>query len=166
MAEIKVKGLAELSVVLTQFPAKFQRNTMRRALRKGMNVVKPVAQGHVHSVSGKLARGLKVSTNSRAGKVWASLKATGPHAFVAKFLEFGTKAHTIEPKNRKALTFGGEFYRRVKNNPGIGKGSKAFMRKSLDQMAGPAVVAVGEAVRADLATKGGIDVAYIEIAEA
>ena len=163
MAEIHVKGLAALAKFLEAMPQKLAKNVLRGSLRAGMKPVQVAARQNVHAVSGQLAKGLKISTRSKGDVVYSSLRATGKHGFVANFLEFGTKAHVIAAKKKKALTFNGEFYRRVNNNPGIGKGAKAFMRKSLDAQAGAALVAVGEYMKKRLAEKNGLDTADIEI---
>jgi HK97 gp10 family phage protein len=115
--ERHVKGLAALQKFLDQLPVKLEKNVMAGSLRAGMNVVKPVAQANVHSVSGELARGLKVSTRSKGGTVTASLKAKGPHGFIARFVEFGTRPHFISvrmeerPINRRLSAKRGELVR-------------------------------------------------------
>jgi len=163
MADVHVKGLADLQRFLDQLPVKMEKNVMRGALRAGMNVVKPVAQSNIHSVSGELARGLKISTNSRGGKVTASLKARGPHAFIAKFIEYGTAAHVISGKAGGWLRlFGGTFVKSVQH-PGIR--ARPFMRPALDQQAGAAVVAAGEYIKKRLADKHGLDTADISIGD-
>jgi hypothetical protein len=97
-----VKGLRELQQVLDQVPAKVERNVLRGALRAGMTVVKPIAQANVHSVSGELARGLKIGTRARGGQVTANLKTTGVHARVGHLVEYGTHAHEIRPSRARS----------------------------------------------------------------
>lgn len=164
MAELTyVKGLAELQKFIDQLPVKMERNVVRGALRAGMAVVKPVAQANIHSVSGELAKGLKIGSRARGGVVTATLRTTGPHAFVAKWVEYGTKPHTITAANRKGLSFGGAFFQSV-NHPGI-VSPKPFLRPALDSQAGAAVVAVGNYIKNRLATKHGLDTADIIIEE-
>jgi HK97 gp10 family phage protein len=163
MAEqfIHVKGLAELQAFLDQLPEKMAQNVMRGALRAGMNQVKPRAQANVHSVSGQLARGLKVSTVRKGSMVIARLRATGRHGFVAHMLEFtGAAPHYIFARAGGAITFGGIFRRAVKH-PGFK--ARPFMRPALDAQAGAAVVAAGEYIKRRLATKNGLDTADVEI---
>lgn len=163
MADLEhVKGLADLQAFMDQLEPKIERNVAQGALRAGMNVVKPVAQANIHSVSGLLAKGLKVSARARGGVVTATLKATGPHAFIARWLEYGTRPHTITAANRKGLSIGGMFFQSV-DHPG---GSPhPFMRPALDTQAGKATVAVGEYIKQRLATKHGLDTADIQIEE-
>lgn len=75
---------------------------MRAALRQGANVVKAEAMNNVPVKSGLLKAGLKVSTKSRRGVVTANVKATGKHAYLARWIEYGTAAHFIKPKTPEA----------------------------------------------------------------
>lgn len=156
-----VKGLGAINAHLQAFPVKYERNVLRGGLRAGMNVVKPIAQANIHSISGKLAKGLKVGTRARGDRVTANLKATGIHGFVGRLLEFtGAKPHQITAKVAKALAFSGKFYRRVMS---VGFRKKPFMRPALDQSPTAVLVAVGEYSKARLAKDKGIDTAYIMI---
>ena len=158
--ETHVKGLAELQKFMDQLAPKVEANVMRGALRAGMNVVKPVAVANVHSVSGELAKGLKVSTRAKGGTVVARLVAKGKHAFVAKWVEFGTAAHSITAKNRKGLSFGGLFFQSVQHP---GARPRAFLRPALDGQAQNAVVAAAEYMKKRLATKEGLDTSHVTI---
>lgn len=160
MAEIHVTGLADLQKMLDTLPAKIERNLMRGALRAGMNVVKPAAAAGVNSISGELARGLKVGTRAKGGVVYATLKAGGKHGYIARWVEYGTAAHTITAKDRKALSLGGVLFQSVQHP---GARPKPFMRPALDQRANAAVVAAAEYMKERLATKQGLDTSHITI---
>ena len=160
MADVHVKGLAELQKFLDRLPAKLEANVMRGALRAGMKTVLPVAQANVHSISGELARGLKLSTRSRRGIVSASIKSKGPHGFVAKFVEFGTAAHVIRSKGNGFLSFLGIFAKSVEHP---GARAKPFMRPALDGQAQNAVVASAEYMKKRLARKEGLDTSSVLI---
>ena len=151
-----VNGLDQLQKMLDTVTPKLEQNIMRGALRSGMNQVKPIAQAKVNSVSGELARSLKVGTRARGGTVTASLKAKGK-AFYARFVEYGTAAHVIAGKNGGWLNFGGVFRRSV-NHPGAR--AKPFLRPALDSQAQAALLATGEYVRARL-TKEGLDTSHV-----
>lgn len=159
MSEIRVKGLADLNKFLQQLPAKMEQNVLRSALRAGANVVKEEAKANVPVDSGVLRDGLKVSTNSRRGRVTANVKATGKHAFIAPWIEYGTAAHKIASKG-KGLFFGGLFARSVEHP---GSRAKPFMRPALDAKAQEAVIAAANAIKRRLATKNGIDTSSVEI---
>jgi HK97 gp10 family phage protein len=160
MAEIHVKGLAELNKFLQELPVKVERNVLRGALRAGMNVVKPVAQSNARKASGLYAAGLKISTRARGGTVSASLKATGPHAFLGRWIEFGTRAHNIAAKKGGFLSFMGIFAKEVAH-----PGARPFphMRPALDSQAQAAVIAAAEYMKKRLATKQGLDTSHVMI---
>ncbi len=146
--------------MLAQFSVKFEKNVMRAAMREGANEIRDEARQQLASNgnvdTGVLARGLKVSTRAKAGKIVASLKAKGKHAFVAHWLEYGTAAHKIASK--KGLAFGGYVYRMV-DHPGISP--KPFFRPALDAKAQAAVVAVARGVKKRL-TAAGMNTSGIE----
>lgn len=155
MSDVHVKGLAELDKFLGTFAPRVQRNILRSALRAGANVVKAQAQANIHSVSGALAASLKVGSRARGGVITAN---AGTKLFYAKFVEYGTRPHTISARDGGALRFGGGFYTEV-DHPGVTKGH-AFLRPALDTQAKAAVIAVGEQIKRRL-TKEGLDVADV-----
>lgn len=157
MADVHVKGLSDLNRFLQELPVKLEKNVLRGALRAGAKTILPVAQGNIHPVSGELAASLKTRSNARGGLVTASVYT---RVFYAKFVEYGTKPHTITAKNRKGLTVGGLFFQSV-DHPGAKP--RPFLRPALDAQATPAVVAAAEYMRLRLATKHGLDTADIEI---
>lgn len=159
MADVHVKGLAELQKMLNTLAPKMEKNIMRGALRAGANVIKEEAKQNINSISGQLAKGLKVSTSGKGGEVIASVKAKGPHGYIANWVEFGTKPHTITAEEGSLLldaTFAGSV-----DHPGASP--HPFMRNSLDAKSGAAVVAVGEYIKKRLATKEGINTSDITI---
>lgn len=189
MSEVHVKGLAELQKLLDELPAKIEKNIMRGALRAGANVVKAQAQANIHSVSGELARSLRVSTNAKGGKVIA--KVVAGKGFGAKgtppknlplWVEYGTKAHLISVKDkpsrmtrrglkdfairtinkmiaRGSLVIGGNLVGPMVKHPGAAP--NPFMRPALDTQAQAAVIAAGEYIKARLATQHGLDTADV-----
>lgn len=159
MSETHVKGLAELQKFLDQLPAAVERNIMRAALRQGANVVKAEAEANVPVKSGVLKAGLKVSTKSRRGVVTATVKAGGKHAYLARWIEYGTAAHFIKPKNARSLFFAG-LMREGVDHPG--SAPKPFLRPALDSQAQAALMAVGEAIKARL-TRQGLDASDVEL---
>ena len=155
---IRVKGLAELQKMLGTIAPRIQKNIMRGALRAGMQVIRKEAQSNIHSVSGLLASGLKVSTRVTGGRVISKLKATGKHAPIAHLVEYGTAAHSIDAKIKRGLSFGGGVVRKSVNHPGARPAP--FMRPALDSQHRAAVVAVGSYVKQRL-TKQGLDASHV-----
>ena len=160
MSDIRVKGLADLNKFLQQLPAKVEQSVLRGALRAGANVVMAEAKANVPVDSGQLRDGVKVSTNSRRGRVTAKVKATGKHAHIAPWLEYGTAAHKITAKKGKGLFFGGLFVKGVQHP---GARPKPFLRPALDGRAQDAVVAAAQYMKRRLATKNGLDTSSVEI---
>jgi len=155
-----VKGLSKLNDFLQSVPAKVERNVLRGGLRAGINVVLPVARENAPKDTGEMARGMKVSTNAKKGTVIAKIKLTGRHAFLGPWLEYGTAAHKIVPKDGGWLFFGGTFAKGIEH-PGIRP--RPFMGPALYKQAGPAVVAAAEYMKKRLATKHGLDTSDVEI---
>lgn len=155
-----VKGLAALGKAMSELPLKLERNVMRGALRAGMHPVRDAARVNVTKQSGALARGLRVSTNTKRKMVYAKLKTSGEHDYIARFIEFGTARHWISSKSGKMLRIAGvnldgksitTFVQRV-DHPG-GR-TMPFMRPALDAQAGAAVTATGEYIRGRLTEQG------------
>ena len=168
MSLVHVKGLQELDKFLQELPVRLEKNVLRGALRAGAKVIQQEAKLNINSVSGETAASIKVRSNAQGGKVTASVYS---RYFVAPFLEWGTRPHTITAQLGGALAFGGSLRWSVEH-PGIAPyGSKttigphAFLRPALDLRAQDAVVEVGIYMRARLATKHGLDTADIVIGE-
>jgi len=154
---VNVKGLAALDKFLQELPVKVERSILRSALRAGANVVKAQAYANIHHVSGALGKSLKVGTRSRGGTVTANVSTK---VFYAKFVEYGTRPHTITARDGGALRFGGGFTKSVEH-PGI-VSPHPFMRPALDTQAQAAVIAVGEQIKRRL-TKEGLDASEVMI---
>jgi len=165
MSEINVKGLQELQKFLDQLPKKLEQNVMRGALREGatkelLQEAKANLLSNGSVQTGELISGLKVTTRSRGGVVSASVKATGKHAYVAPWLEYGVAAHAITAKRGEMLSFLGVFAKSVMH-PGFRP--KPFLRPALDQSGQAAVIATAEYMKKRLATKNGLDTSGIAI---
>ncbi len=142
MSELHVQGLAELHKVLQELPAKIEANILRGALRAGSNVFKEAARDQVpvappndknarlyNGRMGLLRDSIRVSVRFRKGRMQASIKAGSKDAYYASWVEFGTAAHRIKPKNRRALWLAGKSWELI-NHPGARP--KPFMRRTFD----------------------------------
>jgi HK97 gp10 family phage protein len=158
MADFKITGGKELAQALEQLPTKIQRNIMRSALAAGAKVIMREAKQNTPVMFGDLKDSLRVSTRLRGMKATADVKAGNTDAWYGHFIEFGTAAHTIKPKNRGNLKFRGAngqaVYSNGVNHPGIK--AKPFMRPALDSKAKEAIIATGNKIRQRL-TKQGIN---------
>lgn len=165
--ERHIKGLDQLQKFLDQFPPKFERNCVRGGLRAGaVKELLPEAQANLMSAgavqTGELIAGLKVKTSARGGRVTASVVSTGKHAYIAKWIEYGVKAHDIVAKAGGWLSFLGIFARAV-HHPGFA--GRPFLRPALDHSGGAAVVVAGEYMKARLEARG-LDTTDVTIEEA
>jgi hypothetical protein len=164
--DLHITGLKELQTFLDQLAPKIERNVVRGALRAGaVKELLPETQANLLKEgavkTGQLIAGLKVGTRSKGGKVIAYVKAAGPHAYIAKWIEYGVRAHNIAAKTGGWLFFGGIFAK-VVQHPGLRP--RPFMRPALDRSGGAAVVAVAEYMKNRLATKEGLDTSHVMIA--
>lgn len=157
MAESVVRGLSDLKRFLDTLPEKMQKNVLRGGMRAGAAVVLPVARAYIHPVSGETARSLKIRTGAKGTEIRATIYT---RVFTARFLETGTKPHTITASGRKPLSFGGLFFQSV-DHPGARP--RPFLRPAVDAQQTQAVTAIGEYVKRRLSTKHGLDTEDIEI---
>lgn len=192
MADIKTKGFKELDTFLKQLPVKIQNNVARGMIRAAGREYRDEARNNVNSISGDLAKSIRVSsridkrTGNVTGKVKAGATRKNPGGFVAHFVEFGTRPHFIKvPENERRIN-----YRRSRklgivvreslttiNRRSLKIGSnfigptvehpgakpKPFMRPAFDKQSGAAIKAAGEYAKKRLRTKHGIDTRDIQI---
>lgn len=144
MADQSIFGGRELSDFLQQLPAKVERNIMRAALRAGANEFKEEAKLRVPVDEGDLKASIRVTTRTKRGTVYASLKVGGKRAPHAHLVEFGTAAHKITAKRQSALSFNGVAVREV-DHPGAK--AQSFMRPAADSRPPAAVAAVAAKIR-------------------
>jgi len=154
--EFTVKGLSELQRLLDELPAKMERNVLRGAMRAGSKPVLADAKNNVSVKSGTLRDGLKIKTSARGGTVKGKVVATGDHAYVAPWVEFGTNPHII-PGPLKLVSGW------IKDAEHPGARAKPFMRPALDRQKTRAVVAAGEYIKQGLQNKHGLDLSHLEI---
>jgi HK97 gp10 family phage protein len=112
MANVEIKGLAELHKALQELPVKIERNVLRGGLRAGAKVmeeeakrlapVSPPSSGgkKYGAVAGELRDSIRVSMRTSRGTVRATVKAGNKKAWYANFVEFGTARHWISAQIR------------------------------------------------------------------
>lgn len=154
-----IKGGRELAQFLDQLAPKIQRNVMRGALRAGANVIAPAVRSGIRPQDGVLAANVKVRTGGRGAEVTARVYT---RVFYARFVEYGTKPHTITAKNRKGLSVGGLFFQSVEHP---GAQPRPYFRPAFDALHGAATQAVAAYVKDRLATKHGLDTAGVDVGE-
>ena len=140
---------------------------LRELQRRGVDVVKGaeqifdagaevVQEGIRTRAPGRMASATTRETKVRGGtKIAVDVGVEKKLNYLARFLEFGTKAHAIEPRRRKrgrkaALSIPGIGVRRRVKHPG-GR-ARPFIRPGFEATKGAATVAIGrktkEVVRA------------------
>jgi len=159
MSEQHIKGLKELNAFLQQLPVKIERNVLRGALRAGaVKELLPEAQANLMGVGAvdtkELLNGLRVGTRAKGGIVTGYVKAGGPHAYLAHWVEYGVRAHNIAAKLKGWLSFGNVFVKEVAH-PGIKP--RPFMRPALDRSGTAAVNEAARYMRDRLESKHGLD---------
>lgn len=154
MTDEAIIGGRELDAFLQQLPVKIERNILRAAMRAGANVFKAAAKEGVPVDDGDLKASIRVTTKSKNGTVYGSLKAGGKKAPHWHWVEFGTAAHKIKAKPHHALGFAGVTVREV-DHPGAR--ARPFMRPAFDSAAAAAIAATAAKIRQRL-TKEGINV--------
>lgn len=165
MAELKhVKGLADLQRILDSVPPGVERNILRGALRAGCTQeLLPEVQANVVAAgaikAGEYITGLKVGTRARGGTVTAYVKSSGKHGFIAHWLEYGVRPHTITARGKGWLSFGGIFAKSVEH-PGIRP--RPHFRPALDRAGVPAIVAAAEYMKRRF-TKESINASYVKV---
>ena len=137
---VKIHGLRELEKTLKELPARIEMNVMRGGVRAGARVFANAAKSNVNNVTGTLRKSIKVSArlDRRHSEVVAKVIAG---TYYAHMVEFGTKAHGIKPKNRRALAFNGPDGPVVAAAEHPGAQAKPFMRPAFDEHMDAAIAA-------------------------
>jgi HK97 gp10 family phage protein len=151
LADQTIVGGRQLDAMLQSLPVKVEKNILRAALRAGAAVFREQAKANAPVESGALRRSIKVSVDSKSGRVTAKLKAGGKLAPHAQLVEFGTKPHTITAKKDSGLTVGGNIVSSV-DHPGAKP--HPFLRPAFDTKPPAAIAAVGAKIRERLTAEG------------
>ena len=151
MSDESITGGRELDDFLRTLSVKVEKNIMRSALRQGANAFKDFVKAGIPVDQGDLRRSVRVSTRAKGGRVIASLRVGNKRAWYGPMVEFGTKAHRINPKRAKALAIAGFPVRGV-DHPGAR--AKPFMRPAFDSKSRAALDAVAAQIRARLTAEG------------
>jgi HK97 gp10 family phage protein len=150
-----LSGGRALDDLLQTLPTKMEKNIMRSALRAGAAVMLEEVKSRIPVASGALRDSARITTRGRKGQVSASVKVGNFQAWYAHLVEFGTRPHTIRPKEQGgALQFGGTLTRSVEHP---GTRGQPFMRPAADAGFTASTAAVQVKVRERL-TKQGLNV--------
>lgn len=147
----KVTGLGDLEAALKAIGTEISKKALRSGVRKGGQLIAKDAKTRIHKVSGETAESIRVSVrvDESAGTVTAKIKPGKDRAHIARFLELGTKPHTIKPKNGKALKLNGGTIVDQVEHPG--SQPHPFMRPAADTQFPAAVAEVTAATTSAIA---------------
>jgi HK97 gp10 family phage protein len=148
MADQNIIGGRALDAALQTLSAKVEKNILRSALRQGANQFRDEVRANIPVESGDLRRSVRVSTRSKGGTVYASLKIGSKKAFYARFLEFGTQPHGV----KKGASVKRGKYQDGTLNPGLVP--RAYARPAFDAKAGQALAAIMAQIRKRLTAEG------------
>lgn len=100
----------------------------------------------LNRVTGALARSIHSKVDRNTASVIGRVFSSGDVKY-ARIHEYGGKTapHIIEPKNAKALAFGGGVYARV-NHPGSVMPERSFLRSALHDMSTEISIGLKQAV--------------------
>lgn len=168
-----IQGGRQLDDLLKTLPKKLERNVMRAALREGGVVMRNEVKSRVPVDDGDLRRSVRVSTRSRKGEVYASVKAGNKKAYYAGMVEFGTRPHLVKVDDRdrginnrtgrrvsvttinrqqRSLIIGRTFVGPTVSHPGARP--HPFMRPAADAAFGPAIKAFERKLRERMTAAG------------
>jgi len=104
--DVSVEGMDVLVKALNDFPARVQKNILTSAVRAGATLVAKEARLRAPKDSGQMAKSIGVvkrrSKNKSEIHFAVTPRKNRPHAFIAKFHEFGTSKMPAHPFMRPA----------------------------------------------------------------
>lgn len=142
-----VKGGAEVQAFLDQLPVEVETKIVRNGLAAAANVIRDEARNLAPKKSGAMARSIKTTRDTRkgTGQVIARVRLKGRHAFLGRFMEYGTLPHKIWTTGKGSLVVNGVAIGKQVWHPGISP--RPFMRPALDTKAAAAVDVFGDYLR-------------------
>lgn len=137
-----IKGFKELSRRLKNMEGKVAQKVVRRGSARMAQIVAKEMKQAVPRGKGNLRKSITYSNkrNRRGGfsaKVGA-FRTARADGFYAKFVEFGTKKHTIRGKTKKSVSVGGSQFSEVQHpgnraNPFIEPAFKRSYRRAMNE---------------------------------
>ncbi len=130
LVNISINGLSELLDRFRSFTAQADQIVQDAMLESVSQNIVVVAK----SLAPKRTGALQDSIEATAGEEPMSVFVVANKSY-ARFLEFGTRAHSIEAKNAKALAFkmnGRTVFAKRVFNPGIAEGKFSFIRPAIE----------------------------------
>lgn len=166
-----VRGRSEVKRFIAQLPGDIERKLLRGAGRAAANVIADEARDR--SISSEVSGAIKVKVSAAEGRVVAKVQVRGKGAFIAPWLEYGTKPHLISVDDSQrggksvkrindlakatgsshSLVIGGKFVGATVMHPGATP--HPFLRPALDTKEVEAIAAAQDFIRSRV-TRAGI----------
>lgn len=126
--EVTIRGLDDVMRRINDLDVKMKSRIVRKAARAGINHIRTIARQEAPKDTGLLRRSIKVKVDRiRGGGGFVAKIYVSKEAWYARLIEFGVQPHKIDPLTKKALKFGGRYYKSVEH-PGIP--ANPFMSRS------------------------------------
>ncbi|MEB4590494.1 HK97-gp10 family putative phage morphogenesis protein [Candidatus Thiothrix sp. Deng01] len=143
--DIEIQGDRALTQALDGLQAKISKRIVRQSARAGAAVFAKRARALAPRDTSQLSKSIRTKQKPFANRMgfntWVYVDS---RAWYAHMVEFGTQPHAIQPRNKKALSFGGKMYRGVMHP---GAAAKPFMRPAANEGAAEAFTAVQEKMK-------------------
>lgn len=104
--EIKITGLDELERNLKDFPLRVAKNIVARTVYAGAAIVRNEARAICPVRTGKLRRSIRIRRSRSPRGSFQVVYNVGPSLWYGRLVEYGTKAHKIKPRFKKAIKIG------------------------------------------------------------
>jgi len=142
VVDLKIKGVPELIAKMQMLPDEVQTKILGGATIAAANVFQEEARANVPKRSAQLERAIRVvKGNSKVkGIVGAKVVLKGRHAYLGKWMEWGTVAHLITVRTKGTLVIGGKAIGKKVKHPGIRP--RPFMRPAVDNKMAEAIQTV------------------------
>ena len=149
--EIRITGLDELERNLKDFPTRIAKNIVARTVYAGAAVVRNEARALCPVKTGALRRSIRIRRRKTPRGSIEVIYTVGPGLWYGRLVEYGTKAHKIKPRFKKAIKIG-EVLGEWASHPGATP--RPYLRPAFDGSTSRII----DAMRAKL--KAGIDAEY------
>jgi len=142
VVDLTIKGVPELIAKMNQLPTQVQKKILVGATTAAAIEFQEEARSLVPKRTSQLERAIRVvkGEGRTPNIVGAKVVLRGKHAYLGKWMEWGTVAHLIETKTKKTLWDGNRAYGRRVQHPGTRP--RPFMRPAVDNKMAEAIEVV------------------------
>jgi HK97 gp10 family phage protein len=144
--DVDVRGFRELDNLLRELPNKLAGKALTNAVNEGARIIRDEARANVPVRTGQLRRSIRTFVRRKGVEtgIAIAIGVRGKLAYIARFLEFGTKAHRIVATGKSLDVV------QVKSVDHPGTSPNPFLTRAFDTKARAAVDAIRTRLRAEL----------------